>query len=258
MSPPSATGETRAALDARTLARLARQSGALALAERREGTGEAPAVAARVEEHLVASLPARARALPRLSERSGDGVTRPVGSALVLSPLDGAEAWAAGVPTWTIALALLDPGKPSTSVVYAPAVDDLYVAQAGVLRWNGEVVPEGGFEPARTGLILALADVARRVPLGLRRRRRALGSPAYHLALVARGAADGAILERPHLWDVAPGLALLEASGAEAIDLASRKRVDLEDWFRGRPPKRLVAARRGAMDEVLHRLRRST
>jgi fructose-1,6-bisphosphatase/inositol monophosphatase family enzyme len=83
-----------------------------------------------------------------------------------------------------------------------------------------------------------------------------LGSPAYHLALVARGAAAGALLEQPRLWEVAPGLALLEASGGEAIDPGTGRRIDVQAWLAGRPPKRLLAARRGAAAELLQRLRR--
>jgi myo-inositol-1(or 4)-monophosphatase len=106
--------------------------------------------------------------------------------------------------------------------------------------------------------VLALADLARRSPLRLGRRRPALGSPAYHLALVARGAADGAILEQARLWDVAAGLALLEASGGEAIDLATGRSVDLDAWLGGDPPRRLLAARRGARAELLQRVRRAS
>ena len=159
-----------------------------------------------------------------------------------MSALDGADAWAAGVPTWSIALALVENGVTTAAAVYVPAADDLYVAQGGVLRWNGELVPAGGLEPARTGFVLALADLARRSPLRLRRRH-PLGSPAYHLALVARGGADGALLDRPRLCDVAPGLALLAATGGEAIDLRERTPVGLGAWLDSRPPRRLLVAR---------------
>lgn len=254
-----ASGETRASLDVKTLTRLVQRAGALALERRREASTELPEeVAARVEEKLVELLPARASALSIVSERSGlDAATfAKSATGLVLSALDGPEAWAAGVPTWSIALALVENGVATAAAVYVPAADDLYTVQGDVFRWNGDVVPKGGLAPTRTGFVLALADLDRRSPLRLRRRH-PLGSPAYHLALVARGGADGALLERPSLCDVAPGLALLAAAGGEAIDLASGRIVGLAAWLDGRPPRRLLVARQGASAEILQRMRRA-
>jgi myo-inositol-1(or 4)-monophosphatase len=259
MSRSGAPSETRGSLDARALARLAQKAGAIALECRREASTELPEeVAARVEEKLIELLPARASSLAIVSERSGVGATDlgSSGSGLVISALDGADAWAAGVPTWSVALALVEDGAPTAAVVYVPAADDLYAVQGGVLRWNGEVVPEGGLDPARTGFVLALADLDRRSPLRLRRRQ-PLGSPAYHMALVARGGADGALLDRPRLCDVAAGMALLGAAGGEVIDIAKGRPVPLSAWLEGRPPRRLLVARRGAAAEILQRMRRS-
>ena len=42
---------------------------------------------------------------------------------------------------------------------------------------------------------------------------RSLGSTAYHVALVARGVAEGALLGRAHLWDLAGPGAILAAVG---------------------------------------------
>jgi fructose-1,6-bisphosphatase/inositol monophosphatase family enzyme len=254
--PPS---EPRGLLDARALTRLAQRAGAIALERRREASTELPEeVAARIEEKIVEMLPARASSLLVVSERSGRSAAdlEKSRAALVVSALDGADAWAAGVPTWSVALALVENGETTAATVYVPAADDLYVAHGGVLRWNGEVVPEGGLEPTRTGFVLALADLTRRSPLRLRRRH-PLGSPAYHLALVARGGADGALLDRPRLCDVAPGLALLGATGGEAIDLASGRTVGLGAWLDSRPPRRLLVARHGASGEILQRMRRA-
>lgn len=251
----AASGERRLALDARTLAKLVRQTGLLALEQWRSESGTSPdAVSQSLEAHLLEHLSGRARHLPRLA--AGKPRTTPE-EGLVLCALDGADAWSAHVPTWTVAAALLEGGCLSTGVVYAPAVDDLYVASGGVLRWNGEIVPLGGHPPERTGFVLSLADAKRRNPLGLGRRRAPLGSSAYHLALVARGSADGAILEQPRFADLAPGLALLEAAGGEVVDPSSGKPVTLEALLSGRAPRRILASRRGVTAELLRRLRRT-
>jgi fructose-1,6-bisphosphatase/inositol monophosphatase family enzyme len=42
---------------------------------------------------------------------------------------------------------------------------------------------------------------------------RSFGSAAYHVVLVARGAAEAAVLGRPHVWDLAAPGAVLAAVG---------------------------------------------
>jgi myo-inositol-1(or 4)-monophosphatase len=80
---------------------------------------------------------------------------------------------------------------------------------------------------------------------------RSLGSTAYHLALVARGAAIGALLGRPRLWDLAAGAALLAAVGGD-LRYRSGGRVDLTTLLQGeRAPEALVAAGPGMLADVL-------
>jgi myo-inositol-1(or 4)-monophosphatase len=80
---------------------------------------------------------------------------------------------------------------------------------------------------------------------------RSLGSTAYHMALVARGAAVAAVLGRPRLWDLAAGAALLRAIGGE-IRYRSGAAVDFAALLEGeRAPDHLVAAGPGMIDEIL-------
>ena len=166
----------------------------------------------------------------------------------------------AGLPTWSISLGLLFDGVPVAGVVWLPAFRDLYVVHGGVLRWNGEIVPRGGVAPRHTGFVLAYSEFHRRLSLRFgagSRKMRSLGSTAYHLALVARGAAEAAIVGQVHLWDVAAGAAMLAAVGGDLVSLRSGKPFEPRPMLDGSPSRDfLVAAREGALPGVLARIRR--
>lgn len=259
----------RPPLDARALVRLARRGGEIGLARfrRAEAEGKADAslvtVADREIERMVRAELARSHpGIGILGEeypRRGDPAA---GWAVAIDPIDGTDAYVAGLPTWAISIGLLHRGAPVSGVVYLPAFRDLYVAHGGVLRWNGAVVPEGGVPPRHSGFVLAYSEFHRRLRMRFAtgaRKMRSLGSTAYHLGLVARGAAEAAILSRVHAWDLAAGAALLAAVGGELVYLRSGKPVDLRPLLDGAPTRDfIVAARRGATDAVLARIRRRT
>jgi myo-inositol-1(or 4)-monophosphatase len=118
-------------------------------------------------------------------------------------------------------------------------------------------VPHGGVVPQHDGFILAYSEFHRRHLISFRGKMRALGSTAYHLALVARGAAEAAILGRARVWDVAAGLALLEAAGGELVYLKSGRRVDLAELLDGSLSKDImVAARAGSIARILKQIGR--
>lgn len=236
----------------RSLVSLARRAGALALSLR--GSASPGEVALRVEEEIAGRIARWPQPAVLISERRPPG--RGPLSGTVVSPLDGPRAYAAGLPTWAVALATIERGDVLAGVVYVPAIDDLYVAREGRLRWNRRVL-EPTSAPAGA-LVLSLTELRRRLLLAIPPRHRRPESPAYHLALVARGAAEAAVLERPRLWDAAPGIALLQASDALLLDLPSGRPVDLEALARPRRrPRFALAVRRARAPQVLERLRRA-
>lgn len=255
---------TRAPLDGRALTRLVRRAGAIGLAQFRRVSAERSEAASIVAEanheierqirDEVAELAPEVVVLGEDSPPAGDAAG---GWALAVGPIDGTEAYAAGVPTWSVSLGLLRAGTPVAGVVYLPSFDDLYLAHNGVLRWNGTEVPHGGVAPQHDGFVLAYSEFHRRPLLRLRGKVRALGSTAYHLSLVARGAAEAAIVGRVHLWEIAAGKALLDAVGGELVYLRSGQPVDLAMLLSGAPSRDfMVAARAGATQRVLKRIRR--
>lgn len=50
---------------------------------------------------------------------------------IIADPIDGTRAYAAGNPNWCVSLAMIEHGRPILGCLYAPALDELYVASQG-------------------------------------------------------------------------------------------------------------------------------
>jgi len=254
----------RQPLDGRALSKLARRAGAIGLAqfhrvraERSLGAALVSEAGRAIELQVRAEVAALAPEVAVVGEEMAPPRDGAGGWTLAVDPIDGTDAYLAGLPTWCVSLGLLHAGNPVAGVVYLPTFDDLYLAHGGILRWNGAEVPHGGVAPQHDGFVLAYSEFHRRPLLRLRGKVRVLGSTAYHLSLVARGAAEAAVVGRVHLWDIAAGKALLDAVGGELVYLRSGRTVDLGAMLSGAPSREfMLATRAGAREKVLQRIRR--
>lgn len=77
-----------------------------------------------------------------LSEESEDDMSRLDSSRVwIVDPLDGTKEFISGNGEFTVNIALVEDGVPILGVVYAPAIDELYVAQKGIGSFlNGKQV----------------------------------------------------------------------------------------------------------------------
>jgi len=142
----------------------------------------------------------------------------------VVDPIDGTANFMRGGKRFCVSLACLEGDTPLIGVIVAPALDETFVARAGIgARLNGA--------PIRAA---ATADLARAtVELGWSRRRptadflalaerviavgampRLNGSGALGLADVAAGRTDAYAELHINLWDVAAALVILAEAGA--------------------------------------------
>jgi myo-inositol-1(or 4)-monophosphatase len=208
-----------------------------------------------IEEFLVARIPAVMPGVRILGEEFGDGGTGAADCTLAVDPIDGTAAFIAGLPTWCITLGLVCGGRAVGGVTYLPMTGETYVAADGEARWNGRVIPPGPRpRPEGDPFIVTHSDLHRGGAIRFAGKVRALGSTAYHMALVARGAAVAALLGRARLWDIAAGAALLEAVGG-TLTYRSGAAVDLTALLDGRrAAEHLVAAAPGMRDEILPQL----
>jgi myo-inositol-1(or 4)-monophosphatase len=157
-----------------------------------------------------------------------------------------------GLPTWCITLGLVRGGVAVGGLTHLPMTGETYVAADGTAEWNGRTLRRG--TPPDTGgdyFMLTHSEFHRGNAMRFPGKIRSLGSTAYHMALVARGAAVAAVLGRPRIWDIAAGAALLAAIGGE-LRYRSGAAVELGALIEGeRAADHLIAAAPGMMDEIL-------
>jgi myo-inositol-1(or 4)-monophosphatase len=145
----------------------------------------------------------------------------------VVDPLDGTREFVAGIPEWCVSVALVERGRAVAGGICNPATSELILGslETGVTL-NGKTVRASQRDGLAGALVLASRsevnrgewDRFRSAPFTIR----PLGSVAYKLALVAAGVADATwTLVPKHEWDVAAGVALVEAAGGFVRDPCS-------------------------------------
>ncbi len=136
----------------------------------------------------------------------------------VLDPIDGTNNYALGIPFCAISLAILKEGNPVYGFLYDFAMDRLIEGGAGAPIMVGKrriELPVRPFDPKRSvigmhfplppELHASLGDILQRF------RIRSLGSGALNLVYTAIGLLDGCFDHKVKVWDIAAGVAMLQA-----------------------------------------------
>jgi myo-inositol-1(or 4)-monophosphatase len=155
-----------------------------------------------------------------LSEESVDDPARlDARFVWIVDPIDGTRAYIAGLPDWTVSVALVENGRPVAACLYAPVLEEFYLAVAGAgATLNGAAIaasPGTTLADARIAGPKALIEklVAAEPSIAAMPRVRSL---ALRLARVAQGTCDAAFAGgNSHDWDLAAAdLLVHEAGGA--------------------------------------------
>ena len=216
----------------RTLIEVTQTAGSLALGFFRSGAKTSAAISYKaggspvteadeavnryLEEELRKLLPTAAW----LSEESIDTLERLAQDlVLVIDPIDGTKGFAAGLPTWAVAVALVFRSRPIVGIVHAPAVSQTYVAvQSCGARLNDREIHVSELPKLQAGAKVAgpqrLAQNLHSVGLSFDLLPK-IPSLALRIAHVAAGGLDAALVsENSHDWDIAAAdLILREAGG---------------------------------------------
>lgn len=136
----------------------------------------------------------------------------------ITDPLDGTANYAASLPIFAVAIALLHKGTPILGVVFDPNTDRMFSATKSngstlngiLLRANDrEKLDAIGLFGFSAGMIESLHPFLRKSTKG-----RSLGSAALHICSIATGYFDGSLDLFTKIWDVAaPAIILQEAGG---------------------------------------------
>jgi myo-inositol-1(or 4)-monophosphatase len=155
-----------------------------------------------------------------LSEETADDLIRLESERIfIVDPIDGTRSYLAGREDWSICAALIERGRPVAAAVYAPVLDEMYVASLGggatLNDARIEATPGAALDGARIAgpqhHLERIAKMASGIVLVPK-----IHSLALRLARVAGGQIDAAIASvNARDWDLAAAdLLVHEASGA--------------------------------------------
>jgi myo-inositol-1(or 4)-monophosphatase len=143
----------------------------------------------------------------------------------IVDPLDGTREFVAGIPEWCVSIGLVEDGEAVAGGICNPATGQVVLGARGVgVTLNGAPARPRPTTSLQGALVLGSRSEFKRgewarfgeAPF----RTQAMGSVAYKLSLVAAGLADATwTLVPKHEWDVAAGVALVQAAGGAALTL---------------------------------------
>ncbi|MBN9545646.1 MAG: 3'(2'),5'-bisphosphate nucleotidase CysQ [Alphaproteobacteria bacterium] len=152
-----------------------------------------------------------------LSEESLDDPARLEARRIfVVDPIDGTVAFMKGRPHFTICAAVVEDGRPTAGVVFNPAADENFTAEAGHGAFlNGAPIHVGGrTEIAGCRLLGNKQAFAGWPPMHIEN----FSSIAYRVALVAAGRFDAMIsLTTKRDWDMAAADIILGEAGGRLV-----------------------------------------
>jgi myo-inositol-1(or 4)-monophosphatase len=202
----------------------------------------------RLRRELSSHWPAYALLGEEMPKREQEELAAHEGRGLwILDPLDGTSNFAAGVPFFSVSLALLIQGRPEIGLVYDPLRDECFMAQRARGAWLnglslGTRVPLG----LPLSRCIAVVDFKRldrslaaklgaEPPYGSQRN---FGSSALDWCWLADGRFHVYLHGGQKLWDYAAGTLILAEAGGKA------RTIDGEEVFTsGLSSRSVVAAR---------------
>ncbi|MGO8736004.1 MAG: 3'(2'),5'-bisphosphate nucleotidase CysQ [Terriglobia bacterium] len=155
-----------------------------------------------------------------LSEESPDDLERLEKTRLwIVDPIDGTSEFIAGVPEWCVSIGWVEHGRAMAGGIYNPVTRELFLGSlaSGATR-NGLPARARVRTSLAGAVVLASRSEVKRGDWDAFQNAafvvRPTGSVAYKLALVSAGLADATwTLSPKNEWDIAAGVALVEAAG---------------------------------------------
>ena len=172
----------------------------------------------------------------------------------IVDPIDGTHSFSKGQYFWSISVALEIEGNLVAGAVYAPALDDLYIAEKGKgANKNGKAIVVSS-ESSLASSMIATGFACLRSYLqenNLKRfcriaeettGQRRFGSAAMDLCLVADGQVDAFWEQELNLYDVAAGALIAKEAGATVTDFKGNEGVF---------PKQILVTNGGIFDQII-------
>jgi myo-inositol-1(or 4)-monophosphatase len=165
-----------------------------------------------------------------MSEETEDSPLRRKATRLIIAdPIDGTRAYMEGNKYWCVSLAMIEDGRPVLGCLYAPALDDIYVAALGQGATLNDASLSFNFNKSSKldafGSKEMIARVNKDYNLTLVKRRK-IPSLALRLAMIAAGGATIALAtEKSNDWDIAAADLILGEAGGVLLDFNGQRPV---------------------------------
>ncbi|QJQ33629.1 3'(2'),5'-bisphosphate nucleotidase CysQ [Sphingomonas lacunae] len=153
-----------------------------------------------------------------LSEETADRSDRLARDRIwCVDPIDGTRDFLRGREGWAVSIALIDRGAPVFGVLYAPARDELWMAQSGRGASRNGAPVQAGDRAILTGARVPAAQLPK-VDMDLTMVHQP-NSIALRMAMVAADEADlVATLRWGFEWDIAAAALIVHEAGARVTD----------------------------------------
>ena len=171
-----------------------------------------------VEQALRAEIEAQFPGHHILGEEFPNPPTKPGDIVWAIDPVDGTANFINGFPLFAGSIGVVHDGVPVAGALWCASSHALragvyHCVAGGPLLFDGqEMVPRRNPEVRRR--LGGFRDASHRSPQQWEPRR--TGSAAIECAFVAAGLMEVAVFENPYVWDIAGGLALVQATGGVA------------------------------------------
>ena len=150
----------------------------------------------------------------------------------IIDPLDGTHNFSFHNPFWAVSIALAYKGEIILGVIFAPILNELYVAESGEGAWlNGRRLKVSDIKDGRA--LQAVCSGSHPTDIKFMTKyygyqklhsldARQLGSAALELAYTAGGRLESIVIAGARSWDVAAGILLVREAGGTVTDFKNQ------------------------------------
>ena len=176
----------------------------------------------KVEKILIDELSKAKKNYSILSEESGYIKNDDEDNIWIIDPIDGTTNLFHGVPHFCICIALKSYEVITTGLIFDPIKDEMFYAEKNNGSYlNNKRIRVSKKKNLNECLFASNGKKYKNVQLA----NRNSGSAALDMAYVASGRYDGFFQENLNLWDIAPGILLIQEAGG-IINKADIKKIN--------------------------------
>ena len=179
----------------------------------------------KVEKILIDELLKAKKNYCIISEESGFTKNTDEENIWIIDPIDGTTNLFHGIPHFSICIALKSHGVITSGLIFDPIKDEMFFSEKNNGSFlNNKRIRVSKKKNLNECLFASNGKKYRNVELS----KRNSGSAALDLAYVASGRFDGFFQENLNIWDIAPGILLIQEAGGVVNKADIKKINDIE------------------------------